>query len=52
MAKDERKERIDSQGSLVSIDEAPKITPQAAAFRRKMGMYVDPIESLVWTTVC
>jgi len=39
--KDERQERLDSQGQLTRIEDMPKLSPRDAAFFRKLGRYID-----------
>lgn len=40
----ERQDRLDSQGGLVRIADAPKLSPRDAAYVRKMGTYIDSAE--------
>jgi hypothetical protein len=42
----ERRERLASQGGLVRVIEAPKLSPRDAAFFRKLGTYIDSCEVL------
>jgi hypothetical protein len=44
--KNKREERLASQGSLVLLTEAPKLSPRDAAFFRKLGGYIDTCEVL------
>jgi hypothetical protein len=42
--KNERQERLASQGGLVRVTDALKTSPRDAAFFRKLGKYIDSCE--------